>query len=914
MRRKTTQVMMLSLLLTGAATVFGGYAYASDDDDDETTTVDYRPYKPSNISYSLGDQNDDGSATVTLTFTTPSQSYDTYYGALDKDKYPLTEITKIVVAEREADEWGFDYVYTTVAEVTEGIKIGEEMSIELANQAEGKHTYFVIALNSASPAAISKSVSSSSVNIDVTIGTVYEAPAAVTDLKYTNDNAVITLSWTAPEKGKNGGQFKASELVYDVYRNDEKIASDLTETTYTDNLTSLTEPTSIYYSVVAKTSKGSSSKTSTDYFIEGPAYNIPFTETFKNGSAQHLWTKETTTSYLSISTYITSSTSTGVTTNKITNSYDSDNGAVYIKQNGYYFDYYDEGEEDVEGTATYTSASISLKDAKRPVLSFYQYIAPSAKNELKGAVSVEQGGVTTVLKEYTYTDGTEGWRAESIDLSKFIGDDIKLIFSGSALSSAYGFTAFDVITVEEANDYDLVLNSFNVPSSLNAGDEYTASIDVYNKGLKDAENFTVELLVNGTLLKSEKVESLAPGASQTVNFTATATNDYGTSAKFEANINFESDEVTDNNSASASATIKTAAAPAVTKLTGSKSGNNVTLNWDEPDYILPASQKVTESFEDYANAATSFGSWTMSASHYYGPDFSDWDIDEDAFASRATFTVLDSETLDASDTWYGHATTGTHYLMNTGSYYGTRTDWLFSPVLSGAAQTVTFNIASRHTVVGSWTETESPDHVKVYYSTTTNDKNDFKTTVVDTDITSVLKNGDDFQTISAELPEGAKYFAIVISNSGDEDGESIVFIDDIQFEQGTDGIQAELIGYDVYDGDVKLNDQVITEKTYSLTETSSEDHVYTVVAVYNVGDSEKSNAAKFTSGVNSVETSATATVVAGVGEIHINAAAAQVFDLAGRLVANVRGESVVSVANGTYIVRADNATFKVLVK
>jgi hypothetical protein len=911
MRRKTTQVMIMSLLLTGAATLFGGYVYAADDDSETTTKVSYRPYKPSNPSAEVGEVVS-GKATVTLTFTTPDQSYDTYYGALDKDEEPLTEITDIVVAEREADEWDFDYVYTVVKRCTGNIEIGKEMSVVLKDQAEGKHTYFIIALNSASPSDISKSVSSSSVSIDVTVGVVYEAPAAVTDLTYTDNYPEITLSWTAPEKGKNGGSIKTSELTYDVYRGSKVIASDITATTYTDKL-ELTEPTELSYSVVAKTSLGSSSKVTTDKFVEGPAYEIPFTETFDGGSyggsPSHIWSSASTTSELSTSTYV-SNTATGVTTNKLEGGYDGDNGALYIKQNGRYFGYVDEDEEEVEGVATYTSAPISLKDAKRPALSFYQYIAPSEKNVLKGAVLVEQNGEQTVLNEYTYTEGTEGWQAESYDLSKFVGGDIKLIFKGSALNSAYGFTAFDVIKIEESNDYDLVLTSFTAPSNVDAGEEYTASAEIFNKGVKAAENFNVELYLNGKLFKTETVASLAAGESTTVEFKAKADNSYGTSAAFELKVVLEGDAVPENNTATATMAVRTAAAPAVSDLAAESADNVVTLKWSEPDYKLPEAQNVVESFEDYVQGATSFGSWTMSAAHSYGPDFEDLGLDEDTFTGKATFTVVDSEVVGTD--WGGKASDGTKYLMNVGKEYY-RTDWLISPVLSGSAQTVTFKIASRKFIT-DWFGDDYNDHVKVYYSTTTNEQTAFKTSVVDQDIKASLKAGDDFETISAELPEGATYFAIVISNNEDEDGESVVFIDEISFEQGADGVEPELVGYDVYDNGEKITETPVTDTTYVVEQPADGSHKYTVVVVYNVGESEASNEVELsTSGVKNLD-AANVKVYATAGEIHINATAAQVFDLAGRKLAQTRGNSVVNVAAGTYIVRADNKTVKLVVK
>jgi hypothetical protein len=913
MRRKSTQVLMLSLLLTGAATFFGGYVYADDDNSTSTTVeVQYPPYKPSNLTATVGTQNADGTATVTLTFTTPSKSYDTFWEeVLDADEYPLTEITKIVVAERYYDDDEFEYVYTEVAAVTDGIKIGTEMSIELLNQAEGKHTYYVFALNSKSKEKLGSNDGSYATSDEVTVGTVYEAPAAVTDLKYVNNYPNIELTWTAPTAGEDGGVFKADELTYTVYRNNEEIKSGLTETKFTDVL-DVKEPTGLQYAVVASTKAGNSYQTKTDAFVVGPAYTLPFAETFPNGSASKVWTKSTSNTEFTVNTYISSYS--GVQTgfdSKLTNGYDADGGALYIKCNS---TWYDSSTEPVDTYGTYTSAPISLAGVNSPVLSFYQYVVPNVKNNLKASIIVTADGVDKTAAEYTFNEeGTEGWLQRSVSLAEFAGKTVNITFRGDCTNDTPGFTAFDKIVIEDAKDNDLVLNALNAPTNINAGDEYTVIADIYNKGAKEATNFTVELYLNEKLFKSETVASLAAGASKTVTFTATADNSYGTAAAFEAKVIFTADEDQTNNSATATATVKTAATPAATSLTANQVNQTVQLAWTAPDYILPASVKVTESFENYDNAAKTFGNWTMSAAHSYGPDFEDFDIDEDMFTGTATYTVVDSEALDAGTSWYGKAATGTHYLMNVGRYYAYRTDWLISPVLSGEAQTVTFKIAS-HKFITDWYGDEVPDQVKVYYSTKTNDTSDFETAVVNQNITKSLKKDGEYETITAELPAGAKYFAIVITNKDDEYGESIVFIDDITFTQGQDGIQATLLGYDIYDGETKLNDAPVAETSYTVNSPAAGSHSYTVVAVYNVGSSVASNVADVAfSGVANINADAVS-VFAAAGQLHINAAEAQVYDIAGRVIAKTVGNTVLSVARGTYIVRADNKSFKVLVK
>jgi hypothetical protein len=79
-------------------------------------------------------------------------------------------------------------------------------------------------------------------------------------------------------------------------------------------------------------------------------------------------------------------------------------------------------------------------------------------------------------------------------------------------------------------------------------------------------------------------------------------------------------------------------------------------------------------------------------------------------------------------------------------------------------------------------------------------------------------------------------------------------IDDVTFEPAaTDSdVALEIVGYNLYRGNEKVNDEVITDTTYELTDAPQGE--YTVAVVYNVGESAKSNAVTvLNSGVQLIE-------------------------------------------------------------
>ena len=169
-------------------------------------------------------------------------------------------------------------------------------------------------------------------------------------------------------------------------------------------------------------------------------------------------------------------------------------------------------------------------------------------------------------------------------------------------------------------------------------------------------------------------------------------------------------------------------------------------------------------------------------------------------------------------------------------------NWLVSPELPGKAQTISL-----------WEKAYKGDNnetYSVYYSTTGFNRADFQLIadahVVPTDWTKAEYN----------LPEGAKYFAIVASS---KDGFATL-IDDVTFLPDSSAAQQlTLVGYNIYRDGVKVNSTPVQGNQFTDTVGGGQ-YTYTVTAVYDKGESRFSNAAKaeVASGIETAETATAA--------------------------------------------------------
>ena len=119
------------------------------------------------------------------------------------------------------------------------------------------------------------------------------APAGVS--VEATDGGYPVVTWTRPATGLNGISLEGVDLTYNVYRNaygtEELIAERVEDISYTDVTLDLGRQAYPYYYVSAVSSAGEGPKSAPAGVHVGPAYGLPFEETFEQGTpATAPWT------------------------------------------------------------------------------------------------------------------------------------------------------------------------------------------------------------------------------------------------------------------------------------------------------------------------------------------------------------------------------------------------------------------------------------------------------------------------------------------------------------------------------------------------------------------------------------------------------------------------------------------------
>ncbi len=226
---------------------------------------------------------------------------------------------------------------------------------------DGINVYRIISVNEAGE--------SQAVYVSVYCGE--DLPGAPTDVSISiNGKGEPVLSWKAPAKGVNGLDMKPEKLTYKVYRDltgagAVLIGENITGTAFTDETISLSTQSYPYYYVMAVSSAGEGLQSLPVGTYCGPAYPLPFTESFKDTTP-------------SSAPWILQSLALGgawelnyISTFPGSGPYDDDGMLVFI------------GFRSVEGAeARIATPQLTFENATNPELKFYFYYLDMADEDL----------------------------------------------------------------------------------------------------------------------------------------------------------------------------------------------------------------------------------------------------------------------------------------------------------------------------------------------------------------------------------------------------------------------------------------------------------------------------------------------------------------------------------------------------
>lgn len=763
-----------------------------------------------NLSLTPGDK---GALSATLSFTAPSVT------AGDAE---LTENMMINIY-RNGD--------TSCAKSFDNVAPGAELTWTDEEPIHGINTYTLEASNSYG--AGESSTVSAYIGADV--------PKPVNDLKAKlNSERGVTLTWTAPTESANGGYVDFSSITYNIYRGDVKIADNVSETEYNDNVPVESGQAEVYYNVEPVSGESVGEMATSGSVVTGEPMSLPYKESFANQSVESPWSQDS--DVYGFDWQYMPDDEEGEYEEIM--SQDSDNGILRAESK-----YADYGSQ-----SRYISPLLDLSTANNPVLTFWFYYARSTwydpdydgeiNDNVKVQISFDAGEWEDVENSTFYiNESSAGWTKCTVSLPKQTGNFVNLAFLATAESDAgaYRNIYIDNISVDESEySNDLALDEFTVDNKrVSVGETAKYSVTVFNRGASSVSDYSINLYRDGELEATLAGVAIEPAAKQTIEHESLATLDdaQAESHIWEAEIVFASDELAENNvSSELETSVRKPEVPSVNNLTGSVIESGISLSWDAASSVAPVEygdfQTVTDDFEDYTPfIIDNIGEWTVydgdKASTLSSPRIpNSYDHRGDPMAFQV-FNNIDAGTWveDNYDQPF-EAHSGNQYLLCPSTNYPDENDdWLITPRLDGRAQTISF-YAHSATYDAEW--------MSIWYSTTDNHHDSFIKLSEDDHI-SVYEPWLEY---SFDVPEGTRYVAVRCVRRC-----VFLFIDDFtynRYDGATDGYT--LVGYNVYRDGEKINSEPIDTNSYSDAGVSTGTiHTYKVTAVYSEGESDYSN-------------------------------------------------------------------------
>ena len=787
-------------------------------------------------------------------------------------------------------------------EVFEVVK-GQEVSYTDEQPVSGDNTYKVVA-------AIGRK---EGVAVEKTVWAGPDQPEAVPNFKaVTVDNNVhVKLTWEAPTKGVHGGYFDINKVTYSVWRGFERdkferIASELTTFEYLDtDIEKILagKQDACYYTVTADVADVVGEGIA-KFVVVGTPYAIPTYESFENGKFRiNPWTTESIEGSFGFECMKNDLERGGYPQ-------DADKGFTKFV-NGWGDSYVD---------SRLKTPVFSLKDSKNPAFSFFMFHwEKSSVAEDGGAtmcqveISVNGGEFKQIGEDYLAGHERYGWVEHRISLAEYKkAETVQFALRGKT-NNNWMYYYIDNIRVEEQEENDLAVMQFSAnETEMEINENGTYTVTYFNRGLKDASGYTVDLYLNGKKVASKQGEPIKQGEVKTMELQAPMIAHHGGQTVIaQGVINYEADGLTENNySPTIEVDVKSNWYPTAEGLKGNSDGTVVELTWDT--VVIPTDkQPVVDGAEDYEPfAITGFGDWiTYDGDQRYCGSFNDlpdypnkgknqaWQIWVPAYLDGAETILAENPLLKprtgeaAFVSWYANTNIDGSDPFNK--------DYLISPQVCGGSD-VSFWIRK----MGK----EDDENYQILYSTTTQDPDDFK----------ILKEGTatgEWTEEKVTLPADTRYFAICyigVIQTG-------IMVDDISYVPAVYDLKVE--GYNVFRDGVKLNEQLLSQPAYTDKDVEEgKTYAYQVSVVYNFGESNACEPVKVLCGVSGIDQAEAAPQVeVDYGIIRVTTAETlhvSVYTIDGKAVGSekVNGVEEFAVEAGIYVVKAGNLVVKVCVK
>lgn len=655
----------------------------------------------------------------------------------------------------------------------------------------------------------------------------FDVPADLANLTATDNATSIKFAWDkVGEVGATGGYVNPAAVDYEVWSlkivetmfgqsldYDQLIASETDKDNYV-----LAENTDEgvqdykYWAVQPVNVAGVGTPAVASMLVGAP-YTLPFFESFTGSAFHYIW------DYSSNAGIFVSEES-------------SDDDAVALQLTAL----------DEPGTVDIFTGKVSLKNAANPTLLFDVKSATVSKINVIG--SVEGGAFTAIQADAPVTSEYTTIKVPLNDLkdARFVQLGFSADFANATIEDIdletyeYVYTWGDLLTIDNIRIVDLyehdVEVALNAPASVVAGSAAKLQVKVSNNAENAANGFTLKLTAGEKEIYNKTFnEALKPFSSIDVEAAfETTVFDVAGDVTLTAEVVYENDLNPDNNADEAVITVKEPTATAPSNLVAEQTAEQaekgeVTLTWTAP--AEGAAQEVTEDFTAYENGANEtglVGEWTLVNANgkTKGSLFQNLELANDGLAKA--WQVFNPEAYGITNPSFNgpNGSLSESYLISgynlEGQTYPDNDDWLISPVLTGIAQEISFDISALDVQYG-------PSSYEVLASSTDTELASF-TKVAGAELTTA-----GWGKVTAQLPEGTKYFAIRNTTPGD--GALCVALGNIKYQKG--GAKAE--SFNIYVDAATAGNT--TEATAILKELAAGNHVFAVTAVYANGAESK---------------------------------------------------------------------------
>lgn len=809
----------------------------------------------------------DGELSASLRFTMPTKSV---------DGKALAEPTKIRIMRGEEQIADLEPKGTTCNYVDR-------------NAVNGINNYVVIPYNSKGDGL------KAAVNVFVGVGKpLNPQPRAW----YGGDDGTALIKWTPPAADEFGTALNNENTRFEIQRVTEEdgktvrtvIAENVEGLQYEDHYCDANAPLkAVSYYVRAVTAGGWSQWVSTHRVCLGVPQTAPWSDSFADGKADYEWFSAG------------QNVRWGPVNDEVyddAKSVDADNGFMICV-----------AAQAETPTLLYSVPVVIPADMQRPEFSFYffnqdKYHGTPVKNFVE-LVIIDENSHKYLKKQVC--DGPWGWERLSYSLDEYRGKKIQVGVYAECIDRPS--VLVDAFRVASRLDNDIDMVTLRGPGEIEVGEEATLTVSFENLGVNDVTgDCMVELYRNDEKIGEQKVAALRTDEKGDVNFTVKTNPTMTSTMHFKAVVVYDKDENTANNVSNIWPVklISNDGYPAPENLTSAEESGNIALKWEAPDMTRIPRQTYTEDFEQFDSFAKSIPGWTiLDEDKGIVAPISNYIQTPDTWGSPFGFFVQDRSVAPFSEYEEFTPFSGNKYMasqfVTDGQGNGiANDDWLISPELSGDRQIASFMGKS---ISSSW-----PESFEVYYSMDGTDVSDFQL------IGGVAGAPDSWIHYTAEIPEGARYFAIrCVSYSCLQ-----FMVDDVTLRlKSCDPIVLTHQGYNVYRDGVLVNEVPVSALEYVDSAAPAGRHTYKVTAVYKEGESNPSNASVIL-GVAS-PTQESLAISGGRGFIHIVGAEGMrvsVCDVAGITVCDrvLDAENRINVPSGVYVVTVGRESRKVMVR